>query len=209
MPRIRRHFLRLSDCLTSFTLLFLTLPLFLMVHASTLSAILYSAAAAGNLISASSSSSAHEFSDLNFSASDALLVAHLPFLQLLRVHLLVLTIRLVLWCFLLSFRGGRLWPSTREESRQDKFSHSSCQVLFCLSRSQHAPSANSETLGSITYCSATRVRISNTHLWRFWRCWSRHKCSTGSFAWVRGVVSALFESCCWNEYIGIRSDGFQ
>jgi len=32
------------------------------------------------------------------------------------------------------------------------------------SRSQHAPSATSETLGSITYCSATRVRISNTHL---------------------------------------------
>jgi len=94
---IRRHFLRLSDCLTSFTLLFLTLPLFLMVHASTLSAILYSAAAAGNLISASSSCSAHESSDLNSSASDALLVAHLP-----------------------------------EKFRQYEFSHSSCQVLFCL-----------------------------------------------------------------------------
>ena len=102
---IRRHFLRLSDYLTSFTLRFLTLPLFLIVHASTLSAIFYSAAAAGNLISASSSSSAHESSDLNSFASDALLVAHLPFLQLLRVHLLVLTIRLVLWCGLLSFGG--------------------------------------------------------------------------------------------------------
>jgi len=58
-----------------------------MVHASTLSAILYSAAAASNLISASSSSSAHESSDLNFPPSDVLLVAHLPFLQLLRDHL--------------------------------------------------------------------------------------------------------------------------
>jgi len=65
------------------------------------------------------------------------------------------------------------------------------------------------TLGSITYYSATRVRISNTHLWRFWPCWSRHKCSTGSFAWARGVVSALFESCCWSEYIRIWSDGFR
>ena len=77
------------------------------------------------------------------------------------------------------------------------------------SRSQHAPSATSDTIGSITYYSATRVRISNTHLWRFWRCWSRHKCSTGSFAWARGVVSALFESCCWSEYIGNWSDGFR
>jgi len=68
------------------------------------------------------------------------------------------------------------------------------------SRSQHAPSATSDTLGSITYYSATRVRMSNTHLWWFWRCWSRHKCSTGSFAWACGVVSALFESCCWSEY---------
>ena len=54
------------------------------------------------------------------------------FFQLLRVHLSALTIRLVLWCSLLSFRGWRLWPSTREESPQGKFSHSSCQVLFCL-----------------------------------------------------------------------------
>ena len=93
----RQHFFsRLSDCLTSFTLLFVTLPLFLIVHASMLSAILYSAAAAGNLIFLSSSSSAQESSDLNSFASDALLVAHLPFLQLLRVRLLVLTIRLVL-----------------------------------------------------------------------------------------------------------------
>ena len=129
---IRRHFLRLSDCLSSFTLLFLTLPFFLMVHASTLSAILSSAAAAGNLISVSSSSSAHESSDLNSSATDAWLVANLPFLQLLRVHLLVLRICLVLWCGLLSFRGGRPRPSTREKFRQYKFSHSSCQVLVCL-----------------------------------------------------------------------------
>jgi hypothetical protein len=35
-------------------------------------------------------------------------------------------------CGLLSFRGGRLWPSTREKFRQYKFSHSSCQVFFCL-----------------------------------------------------------------------------
>jgi len=77
------------------------------------------------------------------------------------------------------------------------------------SRSQHATSATSEMLGSITYCSATWVRISNTHLWRFWRCWSRYKCSTGSFVWARGVVSALFESCCWSEYIGIWFDGFR
>jgi len=68
---IRRHFVRLSDCLTSFALLFVTLPLFLIVHASTLSAFLYSAAAAGNLISASSSSSAHESSDLKSLAIDA------------------------------------------------------------------------------------------------------------------------------------------
>ena len=72
---------------------------------NTLSAILYSAAAAGNLVSASSGSSAHESSDLNSPSSHALLVAHLPFLQLLRVHLVDLTIRLVLWCGLLSFGG--------------------------------------------------------------------------------------------------------
>ena len=48
--RAIRLFLRLSDCLKSFTLLFLTLPLLLMVHASTLSAILHYAAAAGNLV---------------------------------------------------------------------------------------------------------------------------------------------------------------
>jgi len=111
--------------------LFWTLPLFLMVHASTLSAIPYSAAAAGNLVSASSSSSAPESSDLNSPASDALLVAHLPFLQLSWFHLLVLTIRLVLWC-VLSLRGGRLCPSNRKKFRQYKFSHSSCQALFCL-----------------------------------------------------------------------------
>jgi len=93
---IRRHVLRLSDCPTSFTLLFWTLPLLLMVHASTLSAMLYTAATTSNLISASSSSSAHQSSDLNSLASDVWLVAHLPFLQLLRVRLLVLTIRLVL-----------------------------------------------------------------------------------------------------------------
>jgi len=103
-----------------------------MVHARTLSAILYSAAAAGNLVSVSSSSSAPESSDFNSPASDALLVAHLPFFQLFWIHLLVLMIRLVLWCGLLSLKGGRLWPSTREKFRQYKFSHSSCQVLFCL-----------------------------------------------------------------------------
>ena len=63
------------------------------------------------------------------------------------------------------------------------------------SRSQHAPSATSDTLGSITYYSATRVRISNTHLWRFWWCGSRHNCSAGSFARARGIFSVLFESC--------------
>ena len=73
---IRRHFLRLSYCLTCFTLQFLTLPLFLMVHASTLSAILYSAAAAANLIFASRSSSAHESSDLNSSATALLPLMH-------------------------------------------------------------------------------------------------------------------------------------
>jgi len=69
-----RHVLCLSDCPTSFMLLILTLPLLLMVHASTLSAILYSesAAASGNLMSASSISSAHESSDLNSLASDAM-----------------------------------------------------------------------------------------------------------------------------------------
>ena len=72
MPTIySRHVLRLSDCLTSFTLLLLTLPLSLIVHTNTLSAILYSAAAAGNLISASSSSSAYLSSDLISLASDA------------------------------------------------------------------------------------------------------------------------------------------
>ena len=103
-----------------------------MIHASTLSAILYSAAASGDLMSASSISSAHESWDFDSPASDAWLVAHLLILQLLWVHLLVLTIRLVLLCGLLSFRGGRLWPSTREKFRQYKFSHSSCQVFFCL-----------------------------------------------------------------------------
>jgi len=62
------HVLRLSDCPTSFTLLFLTLPLLLMVHASTLSAIMYSAAASSNLMSASSCSSFHLINSL---ASDA------------------------------------------------------------------------------------------------------------------------------------------
>ena len=62
------------------------------------------------------------------------------------------------------------------------------------SRSQHALSATFEMLGAITYCSATRVRISDTYLWWFWRCWSRHKCSTGSFAWVRGIVSDLMKA---------------
>ena len=96
-----RHTLRLSDCLTSFTSLIWTLPLLLMLRASTLSAILYFAAAAGNLMSASSSSSTHQFSDLNFLTSDVWLVV--LFFQVLRVHLLVLTIHLVLWCVLLSF----------------------------------------------------------------------------------------------------------
>jgi len=53
-----------------------------------------------------------------FKSSDASLAAHLLLLQLLRVHLVVLMIRPVLWCGLLSFRGPRLWPSTREESWQ-------------------------------------------------------------------------------------------
>ena len=97
-----------------------------MVHASALSAILYSAAAAGNLISASSSSSAHEASDLNSSASHALLVAHLPFLQLLRVHLLVLTIRLVLWCGLLSSRWGK--PCHQLESNLSKIN----SLILCV-----------------------------------------------------------------------------
>jgi len=66
-----RHVLRLSDCPTSFTLLILTLPFLLMVHASTLSAILYSAAAAGNLLSASISRPANESSDFNSLTSDA------------------------------------------------------------------------------------------------------------------------------------------
>jgi len=48
--------------------------------------------------------------------------------------------------------------------------------------------------GSVTYYSATRVRIRNTHLWRFWLCWSRHACSTGSFTWARGIISALSKS---------------
>jgi len=50
------------------------------------------------------------------------------------------------------------------------------------------------TLGSITYYSATRVWISNTNPWRFWRCWSRHICSTGSFALTRSIVWALSKS---------------
>jgi len=130
---IRRHFLRLSDCLTNFTLQFFTLPLFLMVFTQVRCRLFFnSAAAAGNLISASLSSSTHESSDLNSSTRDALFVAHLPFLHLLWVHLFVLTICLVLWCSLLSFRGARLWPSTREKFQQYKFSHSLCQVLFCL-----------------------------------------------------------------------------
>ena len=66
-----RHVLRLSDCPTSFTLLILTLPFLLMVHASTLSAILYSADASGNLMPASSSSSANASSDFNSLTNDA------------------------------------------------------------------------------------------------------------------------------------------
>ena len=116
-----RHTLRLSDCPTSFTVLIWTLPLLLMFYAIKLSAILYSAAASGNLMSASSSSSTHESSDFNSLASDAWLVAHLLFLESNRVHFLVLRICLVLWCGLLSFRGGRLWPSTREDFRQNIF----------------------------------------------------------------------------------------
>jgi len=96
-------------------------------------AILYSAAAAGNLMSASISRSAHESSDFDSLVTDAWLVGHCLFLQLLQVHLLVLTIHLVLWCSLLSFRGRRLWPSTREEFRKTFLSfRSSCQMLFCL-----------------------------------------------------------------------------
>jgi len=117
---IRQHVLCFSDCPTSFSSQFLTLSLLLMVHASTLSTILYSAAAAGNLMCASSRSSTHESSDFKSLVSDAWLAAHLLLLQLLRVHRLVLMIRLVLWCGLLSFREDRLWPSTREESRQTK-----------------------------------------------------------------------------------------
>jgi len=115
--------------------------------------------------------------------------------------------------------GVFLWFATLEKKNTDLFLWLVIDVLLLLSRlwtlfmpssrSQHAPSATSDTLGFITYYSATRVRINNTHLWRFWRCWSRHKGSTGSFAWVRGVVSALFESCCWSEYIGTWSDGFR
>jgi len=63
---------------------------------------------------------------------DLLPISYFVFFQLFRDYLLVLTIRLVLWCGLLSFRGGRLWPSDREKFRQYKFSHSSCQMLFCL-----------------------------------------------------------------------------
>jgi len=66
-----------------------------------------------------------------------------------------------------------------------------------------------KTLASFTYCSTTRIRISNTHFCRFWRWWSQHRCSTGSFAWAHGIVSALFKSCCWREYIGFWSDGFR
>jgi len=102
-----RHVLRLSNCPMSFTLIMLTLPLLLTVHASTLSAILYSAAASGNLMSVSSSSSARESSDLNSLVCDAWLVAYFLFFQLLRVQLLVLTIRLVLWCGLLSCKEGK------------------------------------------------------------------------------------------------------
>jgi len=38
------------------------------------------------------------------------------------------------------------------------------------------------TIGSITYYSATRVWMGNTHLWWFWRWWSKQKCSIGSSA---------------------------
>jgi len=72
MPAIHsRHILRLSDCPTSFTLLILWLPLLLMVDASKLSAILYSASTSGNLMCGTSSKSAHESSGFNSLASDA------------------------------------------------------------------------------------------------------------------------------------------
>jgi len=98
-----RHTLRLSDCPTNSTLLILTLSLLLMLYASTLSAILYSAAAADNLMSASSRSTAPQSSDSSSLASNTWLVAPLPLLQILRALLLFLTTCLVLCCGLLSF----------------------------------------------------------------------------------------------------------
>ena len=116
-PATRSSFVRLPDefYVTNFTDRKSTLPFLLMVHASTLSAILYSADASGDLMSASSISSAHESWDFDSPASDAWLVAHLLILQLLWVHLLVLTIRLVLWCSLLSFKGGKTLAINQRE----------------------------------------------------------------------------------------------
>jgi len=77
------------------------LSLLLMLYASTLQAILSSEPASSNLMCVSSCSSAHKSSDFSSLASDALFVAHLLFLQLLRDHFVFLTIGLVLWCGLL------------------------------------------------------------------------------------------------------------
>ena len=79
------------------------------------------------------------------------------------------------------------------------------------SRLLRAPSATSEYtwFHHLLQRNLARVWISNTHLWRFQRCWSRHQCSTGSFAWARGIVSTLFKSYCSSEYIGIWSYGFR
>ena len=98
-----RHTLRLSDCSTNSTLLIFTLSLLLILYASTLSAILYSAVAAGHLMSASSRSTARESSDSSSLASNTWLVAPLLLLQILRALLLFLTTCLVLCCGLLSF----------------------------------------------------------------------------------------------------------
>ena len=77
------------------------------------------------------------------------------------------------------------------------------------SRVQHAPSAAVECAWFHHLLQRNQSWISNIHPWRFWRCWSTYTCSTRFFAWALGIVSPLFESCCWKEYIGTWSDGFR
>ena len=121
-------------------LLIFTLSMLLILYASTLSAILYSAVAAGHLMSASSRSTARESSDSSSLASNTWLVAPILLFQILRALLLFLTTCLVLCCGLLSFEGGETLAIKQGGNREDKLSYSSAKCSFvsakCTNRQQ-------------------------------------------------------------------------